>query len=108
MSQFSYYPLVWICHRRSINHKKAPHSWKVLKNYIKNKNSTFEELLHCDGSFTIRKQNLQLLAIEIFKIPKNSARTIFYDIFQKNEQNIYFSETQLHSKYHQLKRFTMD
>ena len=72
------------------------------------KNSTFEELLNGDGYVTIRIRNLQLLAIEVFKIPKNSARTIFYEIFKKNEQNIYFSETQLPLKYHQLKLLKLD
>ena len=48
------------------------------------------KLLDEDGSVTIHKQNLQFLAIEMFKVLENSAPTNFYEIIQKNEQNIYY------------------
>ena len=48
------------------------------------------KLLDEDGSVTIHKQNLQFLAIEMFKVLENSAPTNFYEIVQKNEQNIYY------------------
>ena len=37
----------------------------------------------------IHKRILQFLAIKMFKVAKISAPTISYEIFPKNEQNIY-------------------
>ena len=47
------------------------------------KHSTFKESLDEDGSVAIHKQNLEFLAIEMFKVAKNSAPTIFYKILKK-------------------------
>ena len=80
--------LVWMCHRCSKNHKITRLHERCLKIINCDKNF-FEELLNKDGSVTIHKLNLQFLAIEKFKVAKNSAPPIVYKIFQKNEQNIY-------------------
>ena len=83
MSQFSYCPLVWMCHRRSKNHKRNYLHERCFRTIYCDKNSTFEVLLNKDDSVTIHKRNLQLLAIEMFKVAKNSAPIIFYEQFQK-------------------------
>ena len=66
----------------------------LLRTIYCDKNSTFDKSLDEVGSVTIHEQNLQFLEIEMFKVAKNSAPTIFYEIFKKNEQNIcYFRNT---------------
>ena len=83
------FPSVWICHRRSKDHKiNGLHENCLIIIYC-DKNPTFEKLVDEDGSITIHKRNLKFLAIEVFKVAKNSAPTTFYTIFQKIEQNIY-------------------
>ena len=46
--------------------------------------SSFEELLRKDGSVTIHQQNLQFLAIEMFKVAKGIPPIFMNDIFAKN------------------------
>ena len=76
--------------RRFINHKIKRLYERCLRIKYCDKNFTFEELLNGEGSVMIHKRNLQLLAIEVFKVAKKSAPIIFHEIFQKNEQNIYY------------------
>ena len=45
-------------------------------------------MLHEDCSVTMHKRYLQFLAIEMFKVAKNSAPTIFYKVFQKIDRHI--------------------
>ena len=77
MSQFSYWLLVRMCHTRSKNHKINLFHESCLRIIYCDKNSTFEELLDKDGFVMKYKRNLQFLAIEMFKVPKISASTIF-------------------------------
>ena len=60
----------------------------LLRTIYCDKNSTFDKSLDEVGSVTMHEQSLQFLEIEMFKVAKNSAPTIFYEIFKKNEQNI--------------------
>ena len=59
MSQLIYFPLLWMCHRRSINPKINRLHERCLRIIYCDKSSTFQELLDEDGSVTIHKQNLQ-------------------------------------------------
>ena len=86
MSQFSYCLLLWMCHRCSKNPK------------INSLNEFYLRLIYYDKNLwkvvgwrwyvTIHKQNLYFLANELSKAAKDSAPTIFYEMFHKNEQNI--------------------
>ena len=51
---------------------------KIYKNNV----LSFEELLELDKSFKIHHRNIQLLAIELFKIKNNLSVTLMNDIFQ--------------------------
>ena len=66
-----------MCHTRSKNHKINLFHESCLRIIYCDKNSTFEELLDKDGFVMKYKRNLQFLAIEMFKVPKISASTIF-------------------------------
>ena len=47
--------------------------------------SSFEELLSKDGTFTIHEQNIQNLAIEMFKALNDLSTPEFSELFQLNE-----------------------
>jgi len=63
-SQFKYCPLVWMFHSRGINNKINRLHSRALRMVYNDYNSTFEELLVKDGSFSIHHQNIQRMAIE--------------------------------------------
>ena len=66
-SQFSYCPLIWIFHSRTLNSKINRLREKALRIMYGDYESKFDELLEKDGSFSINHRNIQMLVIEIFK-----------------------------------------
>ena len=63
-SQFSYCPLVWMCHSRVNNGKINRLHERCLPIYS-DKQSLFETLLENDGSVSVHNRNLQILASEM-------------------------------------------
>ena len=84
-SQFSYSPLVWMFHSRQVNSKINRLQYRALRMVYLDEISSFEELLTKDGSVTIHHRNLQVLAIEMFKVIKGMAPTFMNDILSRNE-----------------------
>ena len=68
-SQFAYCPLIWMFHRRQINHKINKFHERALR--ISWSFSSFEELISKDESVTVHEINLQILATEMYKIIKD-------------------------------------
>ena len=87
-SQFSYCPLVWMCHSRHINNKINNLHFRALRMVYADELSTFEELLKKDDSVTIHHRNLQFLVIEMFKVIKGISPLFMEHIFTKNV-NVY-------------------
>ena len=81
-SQFSYCPLVWMCHSPTINNT-INHLHERCLRVIYNKISSFKELLERDWSVPIHNRNLQILATEMFKVYNDVAPPIFTEIFNK-------------------------
>ena len=72
MSQFSYCPLVWMCHSRT------------LRLVYDERQSTFEELFNIDKSVTTHhKCYLQVLTTELYKVHHGFAPEFMKDIFKK-------------------------
>ena len=71
VSQFSYCPLVWMFHDRSVNKKINKIHEKALRISYKDSCSNFEESLLKANTVSIHHRNLQLLATEIFKTQRN-------------------------------------
>ena len=86
-SQFSYCPLVWMCHSRTMNNKINHLLERCLRVMYTDKISSFKELLERDGSVQRRNRNLQILATEMFKVYNNIAPPIFTEIFNKRNPN---------------------
>ena len=66
-SQFSYCPLIWMCHSRTVNSKINKLYERCLRIVYNDKKSSFKELLETDKSVLINTKNLQVLATEMFK-----------------------------------------
>ena len=49
--------------------------------------STFEELLEKDNSFTVRHYNIHTLCIELYKVFSGQSQTIFSDLFERKYIN---------------------
>ena len=65
--QFNYYPLLRMCCNRSLNTKINRLHERYLRLVYNDKKSNFNELLVKDGSVSIHHQNLQKVAVEMFK-----------------------------------------
>ena len=104
-SQFSYCPLVWMFHNRTLNNRINHLHERALRITYKNPKLTFEELLDLDNSFTIHHRNLQKLAVELYKVIHNLAPGPMNDIFKlsSNECNVrdkMFITSNIHSVLH--------
>ena len=67
-SQFSYCPLVWMFHSRTLNNRINKIHEKALRLVYKNETFlSFDDLLKRDKSVSIHQKNLQILATEIYK-----------------------------------------
>ena len=84
-SQFSYCPLVWMFHNRSINERINKLQYRALRMIYQDDNSEFDELLLKNGSVKIHQQNLQTLCIEMFKVINGLAPSFMQDIFSTNK-----------------------
>ena len=62
MLQFSYCPLVWMCHGRTLNTKRNNLHERALRLVYDDWQSIFQELLNINKSVTIHHRNLQVLA----------------------------------------------
>ena len=80
-SQFSYCPLIWMCHSRSLNNRINRIHERALRIVYKDYNLTYEELLIKSGSVKIHHRNLQILATEIYKVINNLSPLLMKEIF---------------------------
>ena len=86
ISQFSYCPLVWMCHSRTLNNKINKLYDKALRLFYDDRQSTFEGLLIIDKSVTIHHKNLQVIATELYKVHHELALELMNNfLFLKTE-----------------------
>ena len=88
-SQFSYCPLVWMCHNRTLNNRINRLHERCLRIIYNDKHSSFQCLLDRDKSVSIHTRNLQILATEMFKVSKGIAPKIFADILARKPPSDY-------------------
>ena len=87
ISQFSYCPLIWMTHSRGLNNKINHIHDRALQRLYKDFSTPFEGLLAKHKSITIHNQNLQQLAIEIFKVKMGISPIIMREIFNFGDKN---------------------
>ena len=72
-------------HSRTLNNKINRIHERALRTVYSDYNSSFNELLDKDGSFTIHQRNVQSLAIEIYKYLHDLSPAILSEVFKENE-----------------------
>ena len=87
--QFSYCPLVWMCHSRTNNNKINRLHERCLRIVYNDKQSSFNELLEKDGSVSIHMRNIQILATEMYKLINNLSPIIMNRVFKLNSGSRY-------------------
>ena len=85
MKEFNYCPLIWMFHSRTLNNKINRIHERALRTVYSDYNSSFNELLDKDGSFTVHQRNVQSLAIEIYKYLHGLPPAILNEVFKVNE-----------------------
>ena len=86
-SHFSYCPLMWMFHSRSMNNKINRIHERPLRLAYSDYSSNFDDLIKKGGSFSIHDRNIQTLAIEIYKFFHGLPPSIMKNIFQVNTNN---------------------
>ena len=85
-SQFSYCPLIWMfCLSRKLNNRINHIQERGLRIVYQDYTSSFEELLKKDESVCIHHRNIQLVAVEMFKIKNDLCPEIMKYIFKRVE-----------------------
>ena len=88
-SQFSYCPLVWMCHSRANNGKINKLHQCCLQIIYSGKQSSFERLLEKDGSVSVHNRNLQILATDRYKIKNDLSTLIVTELFKQRKEQHY-------------------
>ena len=89
ISQFNYWPLVWMFHTKQSNNKINSLHEKALRKTYQDRNSSFSKLLKLDKSVSIHYRNRKYLLTEIYKVKMRLSPPIMSDIFRLNENNSY-------------------
>ena len=100
--QFSYCPLVQMCHSRTNNSQINRLHERCLRIIYIDKQSLFELLLEKDKYVSIHSRNLQILATEMYKIKNDLSPLIVIELFERrNEQHYDLKITPSCSEYFQ-------
>ena len=94
-AQFKYCPLTWMFHSRLTNNKVNRLHERALRLVYNDYTSSFEAFLSKDRSFSIHHQNIQSLAIEIYKVVNNVSTGDFKNFLQLSESNSLRSQNHL-------------
>ena len=86
-SQFSYCPLVWMFCSRTLNYRINKLHERALRILYRDDISTFKQLLNEDKSVTVHDRNIQLLAIEMYKVKNNISPCSLSDFVSIKELN---------------------
>ena len=84
-SQFSYCPLIWMCHNRTPNRKINRIHERCLRIIYNDKQSSFKMLLEKGSSVSIHDRNIQCLATEMYKLSNELSPPIATTIFTQKD-----------------------
>ena len=98
LSQFGYCPLVWMFHSRKLNHRINRIHKRALRIVYQDNESSFNELLTKDESFTIHERNIQTLAIELYKVAYGLSPEIMKLVFPLKSLSKYPGENKFETR----------
>ena len=81
-SQFSYCPLIWMTHSRTLTNRINNIHKRALRLTYEDNKSSLKQLLEKDHSVRVHHKNVEVLVTEIFKVKNNLARDIMKDVFE--------------------------
>ena len=81
-SHFSYCPLIWMCHSRSLNSQINRIHERALRIVYSDNISYFDELLKMSNSVRVHHRNIQLLAVEMYKALNKLSSSLMTELFQ--------------------------
>ena len=88
MSQFSYYPLIWMFHSQAMEHRINRIHERTLRLIYPNQHQlTFKELLEKNKTVSIHHRNLQTLATEIYKAKNKISPEVVNSLFEFTNKN---------------------
>ena len=90
-----------MCHNRTNNRKINRLHERCLRIIYNDKQSSFIELLEKDNFVSIHQRNLQVLAIEMFKVSNGLSPVLLNDIFKRRGEETY--NLRKHSQFYRLK-----
>ena len=108
-SQFSYCLLIWMFHSRRLNSEINSIHERALRITYQDKTSTFKKLRNKTTPVSIHHRNLQVSAVEMFKIHGDLSPKILRETFVSKTssnnicRNDTFEKRQVHSVYHGTK-----
>ena len=86
-SQFSYCPLIWMNHYKTLNNKINMIHDRSLRVVYNDKKVTFKELLDNGKAVSMHTKNLQILVTKMFKVKNGESPSIMHEIFQIDDSN---------------------
>ena len=84
-SQFSYCPLIWMCHSKTMHTRLNKIHERSLRIVYQDNTSSFTEFLERSNSITIQDKNIQYLAIEIYKALNNLSSPLMSKLFGRKD-----------------------
>ena len=88
-SQFSYCPLSWMFHSRTLSNKVNRSHKRCLHIIYNDNTSTFTDLLEIDNSISMHHRNIQVLATELYKFVNGLFPKLFSECFKLNDMTAY-------------------
>ena len=88
-SQFSYCPLLWMCHSRIIYKTINRLHERCLRMFYCDEQSSFEELLEKDNHVSIHESNIQILDTEMYGVSKGMSPPQITELFARRDEHPY-------------------
>ena len=88
-SQFSYCPLSWMFHSRTLNNKINRLHERCLRIIYNDNTSSFTDFLEIDNSVSVHHRNIQVLATELYKFVNGLSAKLLSDCFKLNKMTVY-------------------
>ena len=87
VSQFNYFPLLWMIHTKQLNNRINSLHEKALRVTFQNRNSSFSKLLKLEKLASIHYRYIKYLLTEIYKVKMGLSPPVVSDVFSLNQNS---------------------